>query len=64
MTILKIKDLHCNSCISSIRDEIQEKDQEAQVTGDLKKSEVIVNSSLASEKILEIISEAGFEIAD
>ena len=64
MTTLKIKELHCNSCISNIRESIQEKDQAAEVTGDIENSEINVSSKLDENQLKEIVSNAGYKLLE
>lgn len=62
MTTFKIKDLHCKSCIANIKDGILEKDDKAQVTGNLENAEISVNSTLGENELRKIINKVGFEI--
>lgn len=63
MLKFEIDDLHCMSCVNSIKDAIQEQDAEAEVDGNIEKSEVYVKSTIEENRIEEIILEAGYELS-
>ncbi|MBD66500.1 MAG: hypothetical protein CME62_14910 [Halobacteriovoraceae bacterium] len=62
MTTLKIKDLHCNSCVANINEGILKVDQDAKVKGDIKNSEIMIKSELNESQLREIISNVGYEV--
>lgn len=62
MTTLKIKDLHCNSCVANINEGILKVDQDAKVKGDIKNSEIKIKSDLNESQLREIISNVGYEV--
>ena len=58
----KINDLHCKSCINSIKDAVQTKDQSADVDGDVKKSEVYIKAKMSEAQVKSIIEKLDFRI--
>lgn len=59
---LKIRNLHCNSCIKKIEETVKKLDFTSTTSGNLEDSLIIIKSKESEKKIRNSIKEAGFEI--
>lgn len=61
MVKLQVTNMRCMSCVHNIKDEINELDPGAEITANVRKSEIEVKSSLTKEALVEAVKKAGYE---
>lgn len=59
-TILTVNDMTCGHCVGVVTKAIQQLDPQARVAIDLATHHVSVESSASSERIKEVIADAGY----
>jgi copper chaperone len=52
----------CGGCVNAVTRAIQSQDSQAQVTVDLAKQQIELNTTLSIEQARELIEEAGFPV--
>lgn len=60
MIHLNVKDMTCGHCVSTVTKAVQSLDAKATVQVDLPSGRVDVNSSVQPDKLVQVISEAGY----
>ncbi|KEA62281.1 hypothetical protein ADIMK_3571 [Marinobacterium lacunae] len=61
---LKVTGMSCGHCVSAIEKAVKALDPQAEVTANLEKGEVTVNSDVDMAPISDAIREAGYENQD
>ncbi|MGA3302844.1 MAG: heavy-metal-associated domain-containing protein [Methylovirgula sp.] len=61
MLKFKVPDMSCGHCVKSIETAIKSLDPKAQVSCDLARKEVTVESAIAPEHIAAALTEAGYD---
>lgn len=62
MSTFQVSGMNCGHCTKTITDAILRTDQAAQIETDIPSKTVKVSSNLDSNKIKDIITEAGYEV--
>lgn len=57
-----VSGMTCGGCVNAVRRAIQSQDSQAQVTVDLAKQQIELNTTLSIEQARELIEEAGFPV--
>jgi copper chaperone len=64
MFTLKVSGMTCGGCINAVTRAVQAQDPQAQVQADLATQVVSLETSLSLERAGELITEAGFPVAE
>jgi copper chaperone len=64
MFTLKVSGMTCGGCINAVTRAVQAQDPQAQVQADLATQVVSLETSLSPERAGELITEAGFLVAE
>ena len=62
MIKFNITDMHCMSCVRNIEDAIQEKDENAKLSADIKNRTLAIESVLEESVLKEIVIEEGYSV--
>lgn len=57
-----VSGMTCGGCVNAVTRAIQSQDSQAQVTVDLAKQQIELNTTLSIEQARELIEEAGFPV--
>ena len=63
MLSLKVSGMTCGGCINAVTRAIQAQDPQAQVQADLNTQVVSIETTLSAEKAGQLITDAGFPVA-
>ncbi|MBX8500857.1 cation transporter [Pseudomonas cichorii] len=61
MQLLKVQGMTCGHCVRAVTQVIKNDDPAAEVQVDLASSQVRVQSSLSTERLIELIGEEGYQ---
>lgn len=64
MFTLKVAGMTCGGCINAVTRAVQAQDPQAQVQADLATQVVSLETSLSPKRAAELITEAGFPVAE
>jgi copper chaperone len=62
MLNFQVSGMTCGGCVNAVTRAIRSKDLQAQVTVDLAKQQIELNTTLSIEQARELIEEAGFPV--
>ncbi|MBD8575438.1 heavy-metal-associated domain-containing protein [Pseudomonas syringae] len=62
MHVFTVQGMTCGHCVRAVTQAIQGEDPGAQVEVDLPGKQVRVDSTLAAQRIIELISEGGYQV--
>jgi copper chaperone len=62
MLNFQVSGMTCGGCVNAVTRAIQSQDSQAQVTVDLTKQHIELNTKLSIEQARELIEEAGFPV--
>ena len=62
MLNFQVTGMTCGGCVNAVTRAIQSQDSQAQVTVDLAKQQIELNTTLSIEQARELIEEAGFPV--
>ena len=62
MTEFEVQGMSCQHCVAAVTRSIQEIDPQAQVSVDLERGRVVVESTQSADALKEAIDEAGYTV--